>query len=291
MTQTQQHRDHATEVGRPPVTVEQLVDDLRRLGVKRGQTLLVNASLSHLGWVEGGAPAVVAALREAVGPDAGTVVVPAGTEENSTFSRAHRAATDGMTWHELQAFRKQMPAFDKHTTPTGMGAIAEALRTTPGAVRSDHPQSSFAAIGPAAADLMADHRLESHLGEGSPLAKLYRCDAQVLMLGVGYEYCTAMHLAEYRYKRRPPMKTYTCVVSFDGRPGWIGYQDVVLNDNDFDEIGMSLADKVPVRKDTVGRAACRLMPLRGVVDFAAKWMSKHRLANAELIWFRELCKL
>jgi aminoglycoside 3-N-acetyltransferase len=43
-----------------------------------------------------------------------------------------------------------MSAFDKHITPSGMGAIAEALRITVGAVRSDHPQSSFAAIGPEA---------------------------------------------------------------------------------------------------------------------------------------------
>ncbi len=61
----------ATEVGPPPVTEERIVRDLRGLGVEPGQTLLVNASLSSLGWVRGGAPAVVAALREAVGP-AGT---------------------------------------------------------------------------------------------------------------------------------------------------------------------------------------------------------------------------
>ncbi len=109
----------------------------------------MNASLGSIGWVEGGAPAVVAALRAVVGP-AGNLVVPVGTEENSNFSRAQRDLTAGMTWDELRAYRNLMPAFDKHTTPSGMGAIAEALRTTVGAVRSDHPQSSFAAIGPEA---------------------------------------------------------------------------------------------------------------------------------------------
>jgi aminoglycoside 3-N-acetyltransferase len=277
IVRTERRHGHGPAADRwPVVTRERIVEDLGRLGVERGQTLLVNASLSHLGWVDGGARTVVEALRDAVGRDEGTVVVPAGTEENSSFSRAHRAATKGMTWDELRAYRNLMPAFDKHTTPSGMGAIAEALRTSDGAVRSDHPQSSFAAIGPAAKSLMAGHRLESHLGEFSPLAKLYDQHAQVLLLGVGYECCTAMHLAEYRYTAHPPMQMYTCVVTSEGKRGWTCYLDVVLDDNDFDEIGKSLAERRPVREQTVGRADCRLLSFRDTVDFAVEWMARHR---------------
>jgi aminoglycoside 3-N-acetyltransferase len=280
-----------TEAVSPPVTRERLVRDLRELGIEPGQTLLVNASLRSIGWVEGGAPAVVAALRELVGP-AGNLVVPVGTEENSNFSRAQRDVIAGMTWDELRAYRKLMPAFDKHTTPSGMGAIAEALRTTVGAVRSDHPQSSFAAIGPKASLLMADHQLESHLGEQSPLAKLYDRHAQVLMIGVGYGYCTAMHLAEYRYTDSPPRQTYTCVVTTDGKRGWIGYHDVVLADNDFEEIGKSLAEEIAVREGYAGQAECRLMPVRDTVDFAVKWMAKYRkVDDPELMRVGDLCKL
>jgi aminoglycoside 3-N-acetyltransferase len=283
-------RDDPTEAVAPPVTGERLVRDLCELGIEPGQTLLVNASLSNIGWVEGGAPAVVAALREVVGP-AGNVVVPAGTEENSNFSRAHQEHIAGMSWDELRAYRNLMPAFNKRTTPSGMGAIAEALRTTEGAVRSDHPQSSFAAIGPEAELLMAGHQLDSHLGEGSPLAKLYERHAQVLMIGVGYEYCTAMHLAEYRYTPRPPMQTYTCVVTTDGKRGWTGYQDVVLDDNDFEEIGKSLAAEVAVREGSVGHAECRLTSLSDTVDFAVQWMAKYRRVVPVPMWHGNLCKL
>ena len=95
-----------------------------------------------------------------------------------------------------------MLAFDPEATPTSAGAVAEALRTTPGAERSDHPQSSFAAVGHDARELMAGHRLNCHLGEDSPLAKLYERDASILLLGVEYLSCTAFHLAEYRYTKR-----------------------------------------------------------------------------------------
>lgn len=279
----------AAEAGPPPVTGERIVRDLRRLGVEAGQTLLVNASLSSLGWVRGGAPAVVAALREAVGPG-GTIVMPAGTEENSNFSRAHRERIAGMSWDQLRAYRNQMPAFDKHATPSGMGAIAETLRTTAGAVRSDHPQSSFAAIGPQAARLMDGHRLDSHLGEGSPLAKLYQQRASVLMMGVGFKYCTALHLAEYRYTRKPPTQTYACVVARNGERGWTGYQDVVLDDKDFEEIGKFLPDEVVVKQDYVGHAECSLMPLRNVVDFAVEWMARYRKVDPDLMSVDDLCK-
>ena len=138
-----------TTVVRPSLTQEQLVCDLRRLGVASGQVLLVHASLKSLGWVAGGAPAVVSALRTAVGPD-GHVVVPTGTEENSNTSRVHRAKIAMMTPEQVERHEQGMPAFEKDGTPSGMGAISEALRTATGALRSDHPQSSFAAIGPRA---------------------------------------------------------------------------------------------------------------------------------------------
>jgi aminoglycoside 3-N-acetyltransferase len=262
-------------VQREVVQRERLVADLRALGLRTRRPLLVHASLRRIGQVEGGARTVVDALREAVGPD-GTLVAGAGTPENSHTSRAFQALTSGLTQEQEARFRAGMPAFNRAASPTTVGAIAEALRTTPGAVRSAHPQCSFAAVGRRARALMARHQVSCHLGEASPLAKLYQQDAWILLLGVDYQACTAFHLAEYRYRKDPPTQTYSCVVTKWGKRRWIEYEDVVLDDGDFETIGKSLENEITAPPGLVGIAPARLISLRHVVDFATSWMEKHR---------------
>ena len=60
----------ASAEGAPaPVTPRSLAADLRALGVQGGMLLNVHSSLSRIGWVVGGAQAVVEALLEVLGPD------------------------------------------------------------------------------------------------------------------------------------------------------------------------------------------------------------------------------
>ena len=262
--------------GRVFVTCESLVDDLRKLGVQAGQSILLHASLRSLGWVEGGALAVITALREVIGRD-GTLIAPATTGNNSTTSPVYVRRTRGMTARQRRAYRRSMPPFDPATTPgAGTGLVAECLRTTAGAVRSTHPQSSFAAIGARAGLYMRDHADNCHLGEDSPLAKLYEAAAWILLLGVGYDSCTAFHLAEYRYTDHPPRRRYSCVINGDGCCQWWQYEDVVLDASDFHLIGEALEATPLVIKGTVGSADATWIPLRGAVDFASAWLAIHR---------------
>ena len=55
-----------------PVTLTTLIDNLENIGVQAGMTLLVHSSLSAMGWVCGGAVAVIQAL-EAVLTSTGTL--------------------------------------------------------------------------------------------------------------------------------------------------------------------------------------------------------------------------
>ena len=65
-----------------PITKEFLFHKFSQLGIKEGDTLLVHASLSSLGYVVGGAEALFLALRDVIG-EQGTIVVPSQTVEIS----------------------------------------------------------------------------------------------------------------------------------------------------------------------------------------------------------------
>src|SRR5512139_282123 len=162
-----------------PSTRQSLVGDLEALGLTPGDTVIVHSSLRRLGWVIGGAPTVVQALIDVLGPT-GTLVVPTHTSDNRDPTRWSHTPIP-MPEHWWPTIREHLPPYDPATSPSNMGAIAECVRTWPGARRSGHPQTSFAAVGPTASFVTDGHELESPLGEQSPLARLEDLDARVLL--------------------------------------------------------------------------------------------------------------
>jgi aminoglycoside 3-N-acetyltransferase len=248
---------------------------LARLGSAAPSVVLVHCGLRAVGRVLGGPATVLGAIGDALGPQA-TIVVPTQTPNNSTTSDVYRSATRGMTARQRLAYEARIEGFDRDRTPSyGMGALAEHVRRHPRAVRSAHPQTSFAAVGPRAAELMAVHDLECHLGERSPLGALYAADASTLLLGVGYSSCTALHLAEYRLLR-PPVRRYRCFVDVHGHRERRDFDAVDLNAGDFNDIGRDLDREPFVRSAQVGSAVARLIPVRKAVDFAIGWMATRR---------------
>ncbi|MFD7732894.1 AAC(3) family N-acetyltransferase [Kitasatospora phosalacinea] len=269
----------AGEPSERPWPVGELTEHLRDLGVRAGEVLLVQSSLRAIGPVEGGVHGVVNALAGALGAH-GTLVVYTATPENSRTSPYYRAATAGMTPAQLAEHHEGMPAWDRResaASPT-MGRLAEEVRLLPGALRSAHPQTSFTAIGPAAAELTAVHRLESHLGEESPVRRLYDHGARSLMIGVPVWCCTPLHLLEY-WQPNPPEQQYTCV-----RRGERGEREVLrftgtrLEDEHFPAMGELLDRELGdvLRRGPVGRAPSFLMPIRDAVDLAHKWYRNGR---------------
>lgn len=259
----------------------ELTTDLLRLGVRPGQDLLVHCSMRRVGPVPGGPATLLRALRAAIGPEA-TLVVPVQTTYVALSSEAFRDAAADLDPVQLAAYMAAAPAFDPQTSPSrGMGVLAEHVRTTPGSARSAHPTASFAAIGPRAAECMGWHDADCHLGERSPLAWLYQADAAVLLLGVGYRACTALHLAEYRLPVPPAQREYRCLMVWHGVRKEHMYNDIYLNDGDFEELGEHMDREPFVRGGQVGSAVeCKLLPVRRAVDFALTWppFSDHRAA-------------
>ncbi|MEV7339861.1 AAC(3) family N-acetyltransferase [Streptomyces sp. NPDC093544] len=251
----------------PLVTRDTVSAQLLSLGVRPGETLLAHSSLSSLGWVCGGAVAVVQGLLDSLGPD-GTLVVPTQSGDLSDPALWSSPPVPEDWW---SAIRATMPSYDPLVTPArGVGVIPETVRTWPGARRSAHPQTSFAALGPRAAEITEHHATDCRLGERSPLARLETLDARVLLLGAGYDACTAFHLAEYRIPA-PLVRV--------GRPaagGWEEVTEVSITSERFDELGSDFERDRPVVRGKVGAADTRLFPVADAVAYAERWLALHR---------------
>ena len=154
-------------------------NDLVALGVRRGGVLVVHTAFSKLPPVDGGPRGLIEELLAAVGAE-GTLVMPAMSDDD------------------------EVP-FDARTTPCrGMGVTADTFWRMPGVLRSDNPHS-FAAFGPHAAEITKPHALDVPHGLDSPIGRVFERGGQVLLLGVGHDANTTIHLAEslagVRYRR------------------------------------------------------------------------------------------
>lgn len=259
-----------------PGTRASLAADLRTLGMRAGQAVLVHSSLRALGWVCGGPVTVVQALLDVLAPG-GTLVMPTHTGDLSEPAHWSRPAVPEAWWPII---RETMPAFDPRVTPTrGMGAIVEVFRTWPGVQRSAHPQVSFAALGPQAERITAGHALGDALGESSPLGRIYELDGSVLLLGVGYGNNTSFHLAEYRAPGGRRISN-GAPISVNGQRMWQTWDDLDVDSEPFPAIGAAYDASGTVHIGRVGAAEARLFPQRQAVDFATAWLRRERSSES-----------
>jgi aminoglycoside N3'-acetyltransferase len=216
-----------------------LPQQLRRLGVRPGEILLVHSAFSRVGPVAGGPAGLIGALLEALGPD-GTLVMPS------------------MSGDDDQPFD---PA---RTDCRWLGVVPDTFWRMPGVLRSDNPHA-FAARGPAAAVITAPHPLDRPHEADSPVGRVHQLDGRVLLLGVGHDANTTIHLAESLAGVRYRLPRHVTVLEQD-RPVRVSYGEIdhccanfSLVDGWLDAAGLQ-------RRGTVGNAEARVVPARAVVE-------------------------
>lgn len=262
-------------ITKEPNTINSIYQDLMRLGINNNDTLLVHSSMSSMGWVCGGAQAVITALLSAVGSE-GTLVMPAHSGEWSDPAQWENPPVP-KPW--IQTIYDNMPAFDPEITPTrGMGRMAELFRKFPGTIRSNHPHVSFCANGKYAAYITEKHALTPQLGMKSPLGKMYNLKAKVLLLGVDYNSCTSFHLSETLINEMPMTKMGAAIVD-NGERCWKWFDDYDYDTEDFILIGKEFEENYNVHKGKIGNAECKFFEMKDGVDFAKEWLVKHRFTK------------
>ena len=235
------------QTGRNELSRAEVTEQLRALGVKKGGVLLVHTSFRATRPVEGGPLGLIDALRDAVGPG-GTLVMPSWSGDDDE-------------------------PFDPMTTPASpsLGVVADTFWRLPGVRRSNHCHA-FAAAGPAAARITSDPLpLPPHIPE-SPVGRVHDLGGQVLLLGVGHDADTTLHLAEllagvpYRVPRY-------CTVLQDGRPVQIDYGE---NDHCCERFAFAdewLRARGLQSEGRVGYAHARLARARDVVAVALEHLT------------------
>ncbi len=269
------------ERSRGPVTRTRLVRDLSALGLCAGDTVMFHTRLSALGYVTGGSQTVIDALCEVVGGQ-GTLMVTCGWNDAPPYEWTTWPAE----WQE--EIRAGHPAFDPERSEAdhSYGRLPEALRLQPGAVRSRHPDASFAALGAAAHRLMDDHPWDDPHGPDTPLARLVELGGKVLLLGAPLDSLTLLHhaeaLAEAPGKR---FVDYEQPIAVDGRRVWRRFHDIDSSEGAFDYVPVVggerdafevIADDFLAAgggvKGHVGAAVSQVFDARDLTAFGVRWL-------------------
>jgi len=229
------------------MTPTQVADQLRALGLPRGATVVVHTAFSTVRPIEGGPLGLIHALQATIGPE-GTLVMPTMSAGDAPF--------------------------DPATTPTlDMGIVAETFRSLPGVVRSTHPAASFAARGPHAQAICAPQPLVPLHGPDSPPGRVWSLDGFVLLLGVGHDANTTIHVAEV-LENVPYWQAHPCVVRVNGQPATVRLPETDHCCAGFERV----RPECPGHTSRVGQAHATLMRSRTVVTTARALLTHDPLA-------------
>lgn len=271
------------------LTVDRLHEDLKALGVKAGDLVMVHASLRKLGLArsqfgEGGADLLLDALDAAVGPD-GTLLMVLGSHYDMDWVNEGPVALRADRLAGSTPFVQEGAA-----AMTDVGWLAEAFRRRPGTMVSANPSGRFGARGAGAAELVADQPWDDYYGPRSPLAKLCSGGGRVLRLGANPDTVTALHYAEYLTDLPDKRRTrwdYLMPGPQGAHHVWVECLDDSAGIADWDgEDYFTAILKAYLAMDRhhagrIGAAPSELIDAADLIAFGARWMERNLTPPAQ----------
>lgn len=162
--------------------------------------------------------------------------------------------------------------YDPEETPCTTGIIPETFRKRPGVIRSLHPVHSIAAIGLKAQEITS-------AGDGRSLSGwkvLLELDGYVLLIGVGLEVCTAMHLAESMVKfPKHILDKITPPKWFVEKYPENEWEWDVGPYPDFAKLEPICKERGIIKTTTIGKANVKLLRLRELINLYAQELEKN----------------
>jgi len=180
------------------VTTRDIRDAVKHLDLI-GRPVCVHCSLRSFGEVEGGAASII----EGVLAEGCTLLVPTFSYGFAVASAPdQRPARNGWDYgSETNSSQGADLVYtpDSNEIDREMGVLGATVVARPGRSRGDHALNSFAAVGPLARRLISK---QGPLDVYGPLKELAEADGFVVLMGVGLERMTLIHLAEAIAGRR-----------------------------------------------------------------------------------------
>lgn len=161
--------------------VQDFSKNLSKLGLKKGDVLLVHNSLLNFGIPS---DCEISDLPSKMFNELQNVIGNEGTIAAPTFNFD---------------FCKGLP-FNKEDTPSkNMGVFSEFVRKHPQAKRSKHPMQSIAAVG-AHSDFIIENDTESSFSPDGPFDRLKSLNGKILLLGADFNSVSMIHWVEEKYE-------------------------------------------------------------------------------------------
>jgi aminoglycoside 3-N-acetyltransferase len=260
-----------------PVTRNELEADLRKLGVRSGDTIMLHASVKAIGWIVGGPDVVIETVLGVLGRG-GTLMMYVAWEEDGPY----RLARLPSGWQKI--YLRDCPPFDpaRSRARRHWSILTEYLRTWPGAYRSGNPEASCVAVGARARWLTQNHPLQYGYGRGSPLARLTELKGRVLLLGSPLGSISLLHYAE-SIADVPNKRVihYQVPILRHRKREWVEIEEFDTGGNVlpnaeqyFDEIPRKYLASGKGTSGKVGTADSYLLEAADFVDFAVQWLER-----------------
>jgi aminoglycoside 3-N-acetyltransferase len=248
-------------------TQEDLIDQIKASGIQAGDVLELHTSLKSMGFILGGANAILEAFLHVLTHE-GTLVMAAQAWDNSEPAYFEHPPIAIDLYEQL---RNHHPIFQgKQEDIHKMGALAQVMQRHNQVYISNHPQVAMMAIGKHAKWITQEHKLEDMFSERSPLGRLRELKAKVLLIGVDYDACTAMHLGEHLSGVRPIGIQGSRILVKD-KMIWEKFLTYMYDSDDFKAIGVSMESNGLVQQARFAQANTKLIPYETLIRFTQSY--------------------
>lgn len=242
-------------------TKNDIINDLKTIGIKPSDTLMVHSSMKAIGEVEGGADTVLDALIEYM--KEGLLILPTHTwkQTNETYN-----------------------VYNPKTEPSCVGILTNLFLKRPGVIRSLHPTHSVAAIGKDAIEYTTgEEQWDTPCPRHGCWGKLYDRKAKILLLGCDLRRNTFLHSVE-EWSDIPLRLTEKCenlkIINWNDevidRPMYRHYNPIVRSiSENYDKMEEPFLHKGIVRKGKVGEANCILGDAVAMADLTSSFLQQN----------------